>query len=86
MQLRMSSSARPQTDGQIERLNQSIKDYIRWYARADLTNRVDHVHKLEFCYNVAIDSSTSFSPFEIATGKEVLTPIGLIQHKDRRPT
>ena len=47
---------------------------------------MDRVDKLEFCYNATIHSSTGFSPFEIATGKEVLTPIGLIQHKDRRPT
>mgnify|MGYP007007538893 CR=1 FL=1 len=39
----------------------------------------------KICYNAAIHSSTGFSPFEIATGKEVLTPIVLFQHKDRSP-
>ena len=71
-QLRMSSSAHPQIDSQTERLNQGIEDYIRCYVRADQTDWVDHVDKLEFCYNAAINSTTGFSPFEIATGKEVL--------------
>ena len=69
-----------------KRLNQGIEDYICCYVWANQTDWVDHVDKLEFCYNAAINSTTGFSPFEIATGKEVLTPIGLIQHKDRRPT
>ena len=33
---------------------------------------------LEFCYNAAIHSTTGFSPFELATGKEVLTLIALL--------
>ena len=77
-QLRMSSSAHPQTDGQTERLNQGIEDYIRCYVKADQTDWVEHIDMLEFCYNAAIHSSTGFSPFELATGKEVLTPIALL--------
>ena len=35
---------------------------------------------LEFCYNSSKHSATGFSPFELATGKQVLTPLALVSH------
>ena len=80
MQLRMSSIAHPQIDGQTERVNQSLEDYIRCYVQADQKDWVDHIDMLEFCYNSSKHSATGFSPFELATGKQVLTPLALASH------
>ena len=82
-QLRMSTSAHPQTDGQIVRLNQGIEDYIRCYIKADQSDWVEHVDMLEFSYNATIPSATGFSPFELSTGKEVLTPIALLHNTNK---
>ena len=79
-QLRMSSTAHPQTDGQTERVNQSLEDYIRCYVQADQKDWMDHIDMLEFCYNSSKHSAIGFSPFELATGKQVLTPLALVSH------
>ena len=74
----LSSTAHPQTDGQTERVNQGIEDYIRCYVQVDQRDWVDHVDLMEFCYNAAKHSATGFSPFELVVGKEILTPLALI--------
>ena len=79
-QLQMSSTAHPQTNGQMERVNQSLEDYIRCYVQADQKDWTDHIDMLEFCYNSSKHSATGFSPFELATGKQVLTPLALVSH------
>ena len=32
------------------------------------------------CYNSSKHFATGFSPFELATGKQVLTPLALVSH------
>ena len=76
----MSSTAHPQTDGQTERVNQSLEDYIHCYVQADQKDWVDHIDMLEFCYNSSKHSATGFYPFELAIGKQVLIPLYLVSH------
>ena len=66
-QLRMSTSAHPQTNGHTKMLNQGIEDYICCYIKAYQSNWVEHVDMLEFYYNATIHSTTYFSPFELST-------------------
>jgi hypothetical protein len=49
--LEMNTSFRPQTDGQIEKLNLVIQQFLRNYVVADQQNWVDHLELAEFCYN-----------------------------------
>ena len=49
-QLRMSSMAHPPTDGQKERVNQSLEDYIRCYVQADQKDWV----VISICWNFVI--------------------------------
>ena len=48
-QLQISSTAHPQTDGQTERVNQSLEGYIRCYVQTDQKDWVDHIDMLEVC-------------------------------------
>ncbi|MCO5554803.1 hypothetical protein L7F22_008338 [Adiantum nelumboides] len=76
-QLRFSSAYHPQTDGQTERINQGIEDYIRSYVQADQKDWADFLEVLEFQYNSSVHTGTGYAPFELATGKEVITPMAL---------
>ena len=49
----------------------------------DKKDWVDHIDMLEFCYNSSKHFATSFSPFELAIGKQVLTPLTLVSHAVR---
>ena len=77
-QLRFSSAYHPQIDGQTERINQGIEEYVRSYVNADQKDWADYIDVLEFYYNSAAHSATGYSPFELSTGKEVITPLALV--------
>ena len=46
-QLRMSSTAHPQTNGQTKRVNQSLDDHVRCYVQAGQKDWVDHIDMLK---------------------------------------
>jgi len=54
----MSTSFRPQTDGQTERVNLVIQKFIRNYVVTDQQDWVDHLELAEFCYNNSEHSTT----------------------------
>jgi hypothetical protein len=58
-ELKMSTSFRPQTDGQTERVNLVIQQFLRNYVAADQQDWVDHLELAEFCYNNSAHSATA---------------------------
>ena len=64
----LSSAFRPNTDGQTERTNRFIEDYIRNYVHAAQDNWVDLLYSAEFAYNARIHESIKMSPFEADLG------------------
>ena len=64
-----STAYHPQTDGQTERVNQELEQYLRIFVR----ERQDDWHALlplaEFSYNNHIHSSTQQTPFLLDTGR-----------------
>ena len=59
----------PQSDGQTERINQELKQYIRIFVN-ERQNDWDTLLLLgEFTYNNHVHSSTQHSPFFIDTGR-----------------
>ena len=64
-----STSYHPQSDGQTERVNQELEQYIRVFV----SERQDDWHGLlplaEFAYNNHIHSSTQHTPFLLDTGR-----------------
>lgn len=66
--LRMSSSYHPQSDGQTERLNQSMETYLRCFVNACPTKWSKWVSLAEFWYNSTHHSTIGRSPFEALYG------------------
>jgi hypothetical protein len=59
----MSTAYHPQTDGQTERVNQVLEQYLRTYCSWDQKNWVELLPYAEFCYNNTVHSSTKMTPF-----------------------
>ena len=63
MQLRKSIAFRPQTDGQTERVNQSLEQYLRQYCNYEQNNWKDLLPLAEYAYNNLATTATQMSPF-----------------------
>lgn len=58
-----STAYHPQTDGQTERLNQELEQYLRCYVGFRQTDWADHLELAAFAYNNRKHSATGQSPF-----------------------
>src|SRR5436190_438213 len=78
---RLSTSFHPQTDGQTERMNQTVEQYLRIYCNYQQDNWYDYLSLAEFAYNNAYQSSIKCSPFYANYGFNPQFHINL-QHAD----
>jgi hypothetical protein len=60
---RLSTAFHPQTDGQTERMNQTIEQYLRIYSNYQQNNWADHLAVAEFAYNNARQATLKCTPF-----------------------
>lgn len=60
---KMSTAFHPQTDGQTERLNQTLEQYLRSYVNKEQDNWVELLPIAQFALNSAKNETTSVSPF-----------------------
>ena len=60
---KMSTSFHPQTDGQTERVNQTLEQYLRCYVSSQQDDWSQWLPMAEFQYNNTQSSTTSMSPF-----------------------
>ena len=58
-----SSAFHPRTDGQTERLNSVLKQYLRMYCEYQQTDWASLLPIAEFSYNNSRHSATTLSPF-----------------------
>lgn len=58
-----STAYHPQTDGQTERLNQELEQYLRCYVSFRQTDWADHLVLASFAYNNRKHTATGQSPF-----------------------
>ncbi|CAI7917591.1 unnamed protein product, partial [Closterium sp. NIES-54] len=72
--LAMSSAYHPQTDGQIERLNQVVEQLLRTACKDDVSHWDTLLPTLEFAYNNASHAATGKTPFFLCYRREPLTP------------
>jgi hypothetical protein len=68
--LHMSSSYHPQSDGQTERLNQTMETYLRCFANACPSKWSSWLSTAEYWYNTCKHSSTGLTPFQALYGYE----------------
>ena len=66
--VRMSTAFYPQTDGQTERVNQILEQYLRSYCLYQQGNWAELLLLVEHAYNSAVSESTKVSPFEANYG------------------
>ncbi|XP_063782381.1 uncharacterized protein LOC134932160, partial [Pseudophryne corroboree] len=59
----LSSGYHPQSNGQTERVNQSLEQFLRCYVSKCQTDWVAHLSMAECAYNNAAHSATGISPF-----------------------
>ena len=64
----LGSAFRPNTDGQTERTNRFIQDYVRNYVHARQDNWAELLFSAEFAYNSRVHDSIGMSPFEADLG------------------
>lgn len=67
---KLSTAYHPQTNGQTERLNQILEQYLRCYLNYDQDNWAELLPTAQFAYNSAYQESTKISPFYANYGYE----------------
>lgn len=60
---RLSTAYHPQTDGQTERVNQTLEQYLRIYCNYEQSNWVELLPLAQYAYNNLENASTKVSPF-----------------------
>jgi hypothetical protein len=65
-----STAYHPQTDGQTERVNQSVEHFLRGYISHEQSDWSEWLPMAEFSYNNAKHSATGVSPFQAVYGRD----------------
>ena len=73
VKLNLSTAFHPQTDGQTERVNQTLEAYMRNYCSYQQDDWSDLLPLAEYAYNSAVSEATKFSPFCAIYGFEPRT-------------
>jgi hypothetical protein len=83
-QLCFSSAYHPQTDGQIERVNQILEDILRACALRYGRSWDKSLSYAEFSYNNSYQESLKMAPFEMLYGRRCQTPLFWNETGERR--
>ena len=73
----MSTAFHPQTDGETERVNQELEQYLRVFCNFQADNWADLLPFMEFAHNARSHSATGQSPFKVWYGfqPEFMPPV-----------
>ena len=80
-ELKFSITNHPQTDGQTERINALLEEYLRHYVTATQKNWVDLLDTAQLCFNLHRSSATGMNPFELAMGWQPRTPLDVTKQR-----
>ena len=78
----LSSAFRPQTDGQTERCNRFIEDFLRGVINPSQDDWDEFLHFAELAYNRRVHSSIGMSPFEADLGYNPYMPEDVVHDPD----
>lgn len=78
---RISSPYHPQTNGQRERDNRTLKDALCKLVDEEGTNWDDFIQGVLFAYHTSVHASTRYTPFEVMYGHKARLPIDLPHDK-----
>jgi hypothetical protein len=68
MKHKLSIAFHPQTDGQTERMNQTLEQYLRCYCSESQDEWAIMLAHAEFAVNNSVHHATRMSPFELLYG------------------
>jgi len=71
IQMKLLMAYHPQTDGQIERINQELEQYLRVFINHRQEQWLDWLGTAEFIYNNKIHTATKISPFKVNYGQDL---------------
>ena len=79
-----STSYRPQADGQTERVNQEVEQFLRIFCNERQSDWAEWLPCAEFALNNKISSATGLSPFFIKFGKHQARPLAPVREPESR--
>ena len=68
---KLSTAFHPQTDGQTERINQELEQYLRFFIKHRQEDWLEWLVAAEFAINNKVHTATKVSPFIANYGKEL---------------
>jgi hypothetical protein len=74
-ELRFSTAFHPQTDGQSERANRTLEEYLRHFINARQDNWDEYLDMAEYAVNDSVNPSTGYTPFYLAFGQNPSSPL-----------
>ena len=81
IKLHHSTAYHPQTDGQTERVNQSLEQYLRCFSNAQQDNWASNIPIAQFSYNSTSHLSNGITPFKANLGyTPSFTPMREVQN------
>lgn len=80
-----TTAFRPQSNGGIERMHRSLKEYLRHFVDVDQRNWDEWLKMASFAFNTTVHSATKFTPFELMTGRRALMPSSFVNNEPRKP-
>jgi len=70
IEIKLSTAYHPETDGQTERTNQELEQYLRMYVNHRQNNWAEWLATAEFTFNNKVHTATRSSPFQVNYGRE----------------
>ena len=70
IETKLSTAYHPQTDGQTERTNQELEQYLKIYINHRQNNWSEWLATAEFAFNNKVHIATKMSPFKVNYGRE----------------
>ena len=71
IETKLSMAYHPQTDGQTERTNQELEQYLRMYVNHRQNNWLEWLAMVEFAFNNKVHTATKMSPFQVNYRREL---------------
>ena len=73
-----TSAYHPQGNGQVERMNRTLKDMLAKMVNDNQTNWDTELQKAVFAYRISINETTGFTPFLVNFGRSPRLPIDVM--------